>query len=67
LNYPKVIFTYMDVMGMETSISADIMGCCPECETEHIFEKFQDFINLISETIADKYIDEDNEDLEDNN
>jgi hypothetical protein len=59
LDYPKIIFTYVDINGKETTLAKDIIGCCVDCEMEKIFDTFQDFVNVIADTVAEKYIDED--------
>jgi hypothetical protein len=63
MNYPKVIFTYVDTEGKETSLSSEnILGCCAECELQKIVSVFDDFIGCIINTVAAKYPEEEEKD-----
>ena len=53
--YPKIIFTYVTLDGREITVAKDIPLCCPNCEIDQIFSSFQDFINVIADTVAEKY------------
>lgn len=63
MNYPKVIFTYINIDGRETTFAKDIIGCCSQCETEKIFDAFQSWANEIGDDIAEKYEEDEDEDI----
>ncbi len=63
MGFSKVIYTYVGVDGLVSSYSEEIPCCCFDCESEGLFNSYQNFMNAIAEKVSGKYEDDESPDI----